>query len=224
MWWLIASGALHNFNMYALGTFLSSFLQRYHGLPLEKAGWVSGLVYGVGAVGIFIAGWLGDRAFRRGVRWRLHIAWLAALLTIPFMLLALSVPANEPWMCAAWLLAAHLLLYFYYGTVYASIQDIIGPSLRGMAMAVYFCGMYLLGAIWGPAGTGWLSDWCARRAAAAEGAAGVTDLHKAIGLHDALYVVPLLSVGLALVLLAAAGTIKRDYEKRGTAGMNPAAR
>src|SRR5262249_20202442 len=67
MWWIIASGALHNFNMYALGTFLASFLTRYHQVSVERAGQVSALVYGVGALGIFAAGWLGDRAFRRGV-------------------------------------------------------------------------------------------------------------------------------------------------------------
>ena len=30
MWWIIASGAFHNFNMYAIGAFLSPFLQRFH--------------------------------------------------------------------------------------------------------------------------------------------------------------------------------------------------
>ena len=38
LWWIIASGALHNFNMYALGTFLASFLIRYHGVTLAQAG------------------------------------------------------------------------------------------------------------------------------------------------------------------------------------------
>src|SRR5688572_17413848 len=38
MWWLILSGALHNFNMYAIGSFLQSFLMRYHELKLSDAG------------------------------------------------------------------------------------------------------------------------------------------------------------------------------------------
>jgi len=46
MWWIILSGALHNFNLYALGTFISSYLTRYHGLPVEKAGTISGIAYG----------------------------------------------------------------------------------------------------------------------------------------------------------------------------------
>ena len=32
MWWIIASGALLNFNMYAIATFLPAFLSRIHGL------------------------------------------------------------------------------------------------------------------------------------------------------------------------------------------------
>src|SRR5918993_2478297 len=62
--WIIASGALHNFNMYALGAFLASFLKRYHEVNVEVAGWISALVYGFGALGIFGAGAVGDLAFR----------------------------------------------------------------------------------------------------------------------------------------------------------------
>jgi MFS family permease len=210
MWWLILSGAIHNFNMYALGTFLASFLKRYHQVSLQEAGWISGLVYGCGAVGIFLAGWIGDMAFRRSVAGRLHVAWIGLAAAIPCLGLALLVPAGEAWLCAACLLPACMLLYTYYGTVYATIQDINAPSLRGMAMAIYFCGMYLLGAFLGPAVTGWISDFFAQRAAAAAGSAVVTDLHKAIGLHDAMYLIPALNLPLTAVLLAATWTVKRD--------------
>src|SRR5262249_6430304 len=84
MWWIIASGAIHNFNMYALGTFLASFLKRYHGVTVERAGHISALVYGFGALGIFAAGRLGDRAFRRSAGGRLRVAWVGVALAIPF--------------------------------------------------------------------------------------------------------------------------------------------
>jgi MFS family permease len=211
MWWIIASGALHNFNMYALGTFLASFLKRYHSLSVEQAGQISGLVYGFGALGIFAAGWLGDRAFRRGVSGRLHVAWIGLAAALPCLLLALAAPPGEIWLCAVWLLPACMLLYAYYGTVYATIQDIIEPPLRGMAMAIYFCAMYFLGAVFGPVATGWLSDYCARREAAAAGSPTVTELHKAIGLHDAMYLIPVLNAALVVVLFAASRTVKADY-------------
>ena len=44
LWWIIASGALLNFSMYAIGTFLPAFLSRVHGLSLAKSGIATGLV------------------------------------------------------------------------------------------------------------------------------------------------------------------------------------
>jgi MFS family permease len=211
MWWLIASGALHNFNMYALGTFVASFLKRYHQVSVERAGQMSGLIYGFGALGIFAGGWLGDRAFRRGVSGRLHVAWIGLAVAIPCLLLALAAPAGQIWLCAVWLLPGCMLLYTYYGTVYATIQDIVEPSLRGTAMAIYFCAMYFLGALLGPVATGWASDYSARRAALAESSLTVTEMHKAIGLHDAMYLIPVLSAALVVVLFAASRTVKNDY-------------
>jgi MFS family permease len=246
MWWIIASGALHNFNMYALGTFVASFLKRYHQVSVEMAGWVSGMIYFFGALGIFAGGWLGDRAFRRGVSGRLHVAWIGLAAAIPCLLLALAVPAGQLWLCALWLLPGYMLLYLYYGTVYATIQDIIEPSLRGMAMAIYFCAMYFLGAVLGPVGTGWVSDYAANRAAVAAGLppvatqpmldvgtvglmgsplgpgsflaastlfgrVAITEQHKAVGLHDAMYLIPALDAALVVVLFAASRTVKGDY-------------
>jgi MFS family permease len=214
MWWIIASGALHNFNMYALATFVASFLKRYHEVSVEQAGQMSGLIYGFGALGIFVGGWLGDRAFKRSVSGRLHVAWIGLAAAIPFLLLALAVPAGQIWLCAVWLLPGCMLLYTYYGTVYATIQDIVEPSLRGMAMAIYFCAMYFLGALLGPVATGWVSDYFARRSALADGSLSVTEMHKAIGLHDAMYLVPVLNAALVVVLFAASRTVEADYLRR----------
>src|SRR6202040_3805823 len=118
---------------------------------------------------------------------------------IPCILMSLAAPRGDIWPCAAWMLLGYGLLYFYYGTVYATIQDIIEPALRGVAMAVYFCGQYLLGAALGPVGTGYISDYFARRAAATDGSATVTPLHLALGLHNAMYVVPVLDGILVLI-------------------------
>jgi MFS family permease len=214
MWWIIASGALHNFNMYALATFVASFLKRYHQVSVERAGQMSGLIYGCGALGIFVAGWLGDRAFRRTISGRLHVAWIGLAAAIPCLLLALAVPPGQIWLCAVWLLPGCVLLYAYYGTVYATIQDIIEPSLRGTAMALYFCAMYCLGAVFGPLATGWVSDYFARRAAQADGSSAVLEIHKAIGLHDAMYLVPILNAALVIVLFAASRTVTSDYLRR----------
>src|SRR5207249_11000 len=108
MLWIIVSGALHNFNMYALGAFISSFLMRYHGLTVRQAGAISGLVYGCGALGIFAAGWLGVLAFRRRVCGRLHVAWGGLAAAIACLLLVPAAPRRSLRLCFRGLLPGRL--------------------------------------------------------------------------------------------------------------------
>ena len=42
------------------------------------------------------------------------------------------------------------VMFAYYSTVYSTIHDVVEPSLRGTAMALYFFAMYVLGASLGP--------------------------------------------------------------------------
>jgi MFS family permease len=211
MRWLILAGALHNFNMYALGTFLAPLLQRYHHVSTAEAGLISGLVYGLsGGVGILLGGWACDRVVRHRASGRLEVALLALLLFAPSTFLALRVEAGYAWTFAAWLTPACMFSYIFYAGVYPTIQDIVEPTLRGTAMAVYFFAMYLLGAAIGPVATGWASDYFARRAA---GGATLTDLDKAIGLRDAMELIPLLGLALVIVLFLASRTVTRDQEQ-----------
>src|SRR5260370_13743464 len=106
-----------------------------------------------------------------------------------------------------------LLFFLYYSCVYATIPDIVPPSLRGTAMALYFFAMYLLGGSFGPVLTGKLSDYFARLAMAKAGASSLNEHFRALGLHSAMYVIPLCSVLLAGVLLGAARTVSRDMDK-----------
>ena len=81
-------------------------------------------------------------------------------------------------------------------------------------MAIYFMAMYLCGASFGPLLTGKLSDMFARRAADAAGSAVITDAAKAIGLQEAMLIVPVLSAALAFVLFMGSRTIIKDIGRR----------
>jgi MFS family permease len=211
VWWIILSGALHNFNAYALGAFISPLLQRYHGLSTEKAGQINALTYGCGALGILIGGWACDRVMRHRISGRLEVAMAAMLIFVPCLLLALGRPPGDYWGFALCFLPGCMLSYVYYAGVYATLQDIVEPALRGTAMAIYFFAMYLLGASMGPVVMGRLSDYLARRAAAAEGSLTLSVWNKATGLHDAMYLVTILGALLVLMLFAASRTVTRDY-------------
>lgn len=211
MWWIIASGALQNLAMYALGMFLTSFLMRYHGLGIKEANWASGVAYGLGGgIGMLGGGWLCDRALQRGVAGRLVVGAAAMAVAAPCVLLALLWPRGQVFGFAALLLAGCVCIYVYYPAVYATIQDIVPPTLRGTAMAVYFFVFYLFAAA-GLYAFGWLSDAFAGRARLAGASA---DEARALGLYEALYVVPAMLALLVVVLLAAARTVVSDDGKQ----------
>ncbi|HEV2447028.1 MAG TPA: MFS transporter [Candidatus Sulfopaludibacter sp.] len=213
MWWIIASGALLNFNMYAIGTFLPAFLSRIHGLTLARSGVATGFVFAVGGVaGGLIAGRLGDRIIHTRENGRLLVAAAIAIVGAPVGYLGIG--ASGAFMAIALITIAYGTLNAYYGLVYSAIQDIVAPAMRGTAMAIYFLAMYLCGASFGPLLTGKLSDWMARRAADAAGAARITEAFKAIGLQQAMFIIPLLSMLLALVLYCGSRTIAADMRKR----------
>jgi MFS family permease len=141
-------------------------------------------------------------------------AAVTSFLAAPLAFLGILQPAGAWWPSLILISLSYGLLNMYYGLVYASIQDIVAPALRGTSMAIYFMAMYLCGASFGPLITGRLSDTMARRAAELAGSAVMTDAFKAIGLREAMYIVPLLSVALALVLYAGSRTIIADMARR----------
>jgi predicted MFS family arabinose efflux permease len=218
LWWIIASGALHNFNMYALGTFLSPYLIRVHGLDLRQAGFVSMLAYGLSGIpGMLLGGVAGDALRRRGPAHRLLLGAGLFSCAGPLIFFALRQPAGHTLAFAILLGLACAAMAAYYAIVYAALQDVVPASLRGTAMAVYFLAMYVLGAAFGPVATGLLSDRLTMRAARAAGvvAGGTAALEpfRGAGLHAALLVVPALALLMAAILWAASRTITADAQR-----------
>lgn len=223
MWWLILSGALHNFNMYALGSFLAPLLMRYHGVTLRQAGLMAMISYGLSGIpGLLIGGALADRLSLRRKNGRLLVGAVAILTSVPLLLLALSRPPHHTFSFVLLAGIGCMAMYVYYSSVYATLHDVVEPSLRGTAMALYFFAMYVLGASFGPIGTGMASDFFTRRAAVAAGTAVFTakalEPFRGQGLHAAMYLIPVLSMLLTLVLFAASFTVAGDMEKRDRGG------
>ena len=214
MWWIIASGALMNLVMYAVGAFSTSFYIRYHGLNIDVANRFNALVFGLGGgLGMLIGGWLGDRAGRAGAAGRLRLAMLGCLSAAPLFWLALEQPRGAAWGFAGFLFCAVLGIYLYYSTVYAAIHDIVPAGMRGMAMSVYFFVFYVFTAI-GLIGFGKLSDAMASRALLT----GVTLVEsRALGLHSAMYAMPVCCTMLSVVLYVASRTAASDARRVGVA-------
>jgi MFS family permease len=211
LWWIVISGALHNFNVYAINAFQTPFLQRYHSLNLRDAALVSALVVGlVGAIGLLAGGWASDRLSRRRADGRLLLAAGTMMASVPCVFLALAQPPGSIGSFMIPMALGTALSFTYYATVYAAIQDVVEPRLRGSAVAIYFFAMYVMGASMGTYVTGKLSDLLARRAMSEAGAPAMTEAFRAVGLHDAMYVIPALAFCCALVLFAASRTVGAD--------------
>ncbi len=160
------------------------------------------MIVGVtGLVGLTCGGWLADRIHERYERGRLLFAaasMLVATVCTGYALLAgrIDVAVFVVVFSIGWLFS-----YNFYTCVYTAIQDVVEPRLRATAMALFFAGLYLLGGGLGPVVVGLLSDYFAEAAMLAAGAEQLGEAHKAIGLHNAMYLIPaslLLTMGFLL--------------------------
>lgn len=223
LWWIIASGVFLNFNMYAIATFLPALLSRVHGLSLASSGIATGVVYFVGGLGGGLAaGYVGDFIVQRRKDGRMLCAAIAALAAVPLSCLGILEPRGSLPRGIAFFLLAYAFLTSYYGLVYSAIQDIVAPNQRGITMAIYFMAMYLCGASFGPLLTGRVSDLLARRAAALAGSPVVTESFRAVGLQQAMLMIPMFSLLLAGVLYMGSRTIISDIARRETLALEPA--
>jgi predicted MFS family arabinose efflux permease len=217
--WIIASGALLNFNAYAFATFLPAFLSRVHGLSLANSGRATGVAYFCGGLlGCLTAGYLGDTIARRRKDGRLLYAAAISLVGVPLGCVAFLQRMGSLYVALLFLALTYAALSSYYGLVYSAMHDVVSPNQRASAMAVYFLAMYLCGASYGPLLVGKVSDLLARRASALAGSSTVSDTFRAVGLQQALLTIPAVSALLALVLYMGSRTIKSDVERREAVG------
>lgn len=213
MRWLVISGVIHNFCLYALSAFMTPYLMRFHGLDIREATLVAMLVNGIFTLpGLLLGGFAGDAARKWRSSGGLLVVAVASLLSAPLFIAAvLSEKGNT--VVFLWTMGlAFALMYFYYSITYAAIADITPPENRATAMAVYFFAMYFLGGALGPYVVGMLSDYFTRRAAMLQGivadSSAALEPFRGYGLQDAMLVVPVLCVILSGIMFMAARAMK----------------
>ncbi|HLA94510.1 MAG TPA: MFS transporter, partial [Pyrinomonadaceae bacterium] len=85
MRWLIVSGIIHNFCMYALSAFLTPLLMRYHGLDIKDANLYAMVINGLMTLpGLLLAGVVGDHAKSRRKNGALLVLTAAVFFSAPF--------------------------------------------------------------------------------------------------------------------------------------------
>lgn len=224
-WWLVLAGLAFNFAAYACNAFMVPMLQRYFGLGLQQAAMATGVIVGLtGLVGLTLGGWVADKVHQRWANGRLLFAALSMLVACLCSAWALTAGRIDTALFVAVFSLGWLFSYNFYTCVYTAIQDVIEPRLRATAMALFFAGLYLLGGGLGPLAVGWLSDHYAQAAMLAAGASEMTEAFKAVGLHDAMLLIPVALLLTLLALLQAARCFQTDAVRmrEGLGGAVPA--
>ncbi|MFJ3482019.1 spinster family MFS transporter [Pseudomonas sp. NPDC090202] len=212
--WLVLAGLAFNFATYACNSFMVPMLQRYFLMPLQEAAMATGMIVGVtGLVGLTAGGWIADKLHQRWANGRLLFAALSMTVASLCTGYALHAGRIEIGVFVAVFSVGWLFSYNFYTCVYTAIQDVVQPRLRATAMALFFAGLYLLGGGLGPVVVGLLSDHFAHTAMAAAEVEQMSEAFKAIGLHDAMYLIPV-ALAFALVFLACASRcFSRDAQR-----------
>ena len=212
--WIAVTGALYNANMYTIASFLPAYLRRYHALDQRQSTTIAAILLGVsGVLGLLLGGWAADRIAVVRANGRLLVCAASTILMAFCTYLALNQAPGRTLLFMVMMTAGCTVGYVYYASVYATIQDLVPPGLRGTAMALYFFAMYALGGSYGTVLAGKLSDHFAKQAMVAAGASVLNEHFKAVGLHSAMYMIPVCSALLTVFVLCAARTVPRDLSE-----------
>lgn len=165
--WTTLAGLTMGFAGYGIGLWMPAFLVRSHGMTLQGAGIVMGLLGGVAAMlGSLTGGWLSDRLGQRNARWRLGVPFIGCVLSVPAALAFFAWPAGTGWTLGDVAVPRAIVAYLVFGVfavwwtapVYAVLAELIAPHRRVTALAFFNLGMTMVGGGLGPLFTGALSD------------------------------------------------------------------
>ncbi|RIJ16350.1 spinster family MFS transporter [Henriciella mobilis] len=155
-WHIVAGATVASFVGYGVAQFTTSFLVRTHGLDLQTAAVLFGVIIGLmAALGVFMSGFLADKMAKR---YPTALSWMPALgmgLSVP--LYAVGFLAPTVWLALPPLMAAAALHYFYLGPMYAIVGGVVDSRMRATSVAITLFIVNLLGYGLGPPLIGFLS-------------------------------------------------------------------
>jgi predicted MFS family arabinose efflux permease len=166
--WIVLTGGSAAIAGYAIGTWSPSFLIRSHGLSLQDAGLLVGVVGGTGAaIGTLTCGILSDRLARRDVGWQIGVPLLGTLISIPFALAYFLWPTGIAFHIGTIPVPQAFIFYSvfaFFGTWWATpclgaISHLFPATRLAQATAIFVMSMTLLGVGIGPLLIGMLSDY-----------------------------------------------------------------
>jgi MFS family permease len=187
------SGAMATLQWVPIVFFLPTYLNRIHGIALQQASLMTSGLLIVGVIAIPLGGWIMDRLTQRHRNAKIYFSATAFAAAAALYALAFSTGHDYQ---QQYLL---ILLASFAGSISGSgplsmTQELAHPSGRALSGTTSVMTLHLLGSVPGPFLAGLISDH--------------------YGLGQALFILPLVSGTLAVILLVAALRFyARDLEK-----------
>jgi len=157
VWVLGAAGACGIYVQFVLATWAPMFFLETGVHGLARAGTLAG-VQGLAAVaGLVTGGWADDRLRRRGVRHRTIVATGLVALAASMGAMALALARGSSPGVGVTLALAAFFVWGIWGSSYALLGELVAEANLGVAFGL-FNSICFVGAIVGPAVTGWVRD------------------------------------------------------------------
>jgi MFS family permease len=154
---LAFAAGFHAFVAYGLGAWIPAFFVRIHHMtPGELGNWLSWITALGGGGGTFLGGWLADRWVLRQPRARMYMGVIGVSLAIPTVAASLLLEDTQ-WALLMYL-PASVCSTIWIGPAFATAQDLVPPTMRAMASAVFLFITTIIGMGAGPQTVGILND------------------------------------------------------------------
>ncbi len=150
--------ALHAFVSYGTSVWNAPFLIRMHDMSLAEIGSWLALIAGIGAIGTFSGGYLGDKLSNRfdDKRWYMFLSGISTMVMVPFQFVV-YLHGNTSLVLAS-LVMVSILGGMFLGPSFAIAQALVTPRMRAVASAVLLFVINIIGMGLGPYVVGMLSD------------------------------------------------------------------
>ncbi|WP_312381951.1 spinster family MFS transporter [Stutzerimonas balearica] len=197
---ILVAGSLAAVAGNAVGTWNPSFLIRSHGLSIQEAGFLIGIVGGLcAAIGTLTCGFVTDRLMARDTGWQVGVAALGTLISVPFGLLFFLWPSGVAFEVGGISVPTAFLFYVgfaFFATwwttpCFGAMSGLFPPAKVAQATALFLMGVTLVGVGFGPLVVGALSDLY-------HAAIGDQALRYAMASTIALLLVPVICLSLAV--------------------------
>jgi MFS family permease len=157
---LLVGGSVATFWSWGLMWWTPAFLQRSHHLTVGQAGQLIGPMHLIaGTASTLLAGWLMARRAAADPRYVARLlAWVAALTTVPSLLLYWVVSERAA-VLLLWIFVPGV--YFYIGPILGLLQNVVPAHMRATVCAILLFLANVANLLLAPQLIGWLSDWFA---------------------------------------------------------------